>query len=68
MVDFLRANPWCSREEYMWGMTVAQVRLASLDFSHMANGSAPGKDDGHTIRIETADDLKRLNEFGIPMI
>lgn len=35
MVDFLRSNPWCSREEYMWGMTVGQVRLAAMDFSHI---------------------------------
>lgn len=35
MVDFLRANTWCSREEYLWRMTVPQVRLASVDFSHV---------------------------------
>lgn len=35
MVDFLRANPWCSQEEYKWGMSVPQVRLASMDFSHV---------------------------------
>lgn len=35
MVDFLRANTWCSREEYLWQMTVPQVRLASMDFSHV---------------------------------
>lgn len=34
MCDFLKANPWCSREEYLWGMTVPQVKLASIDFSH----------------------------------
>lgn len=34
MCDFLRANPWCSRHEYLWDMTIAQVKLASIDFSH----------------------------------
>ena len=35
MIDFLRANTWCSQEEYKWRMTVPQVRLASMDFTHI---------------------------------
>lgn len=38
MVDFLRSNTWCSREEYLWGMTVGQVKLSSFDFSHVEYG------------------------------
>lgn len=34
MCDFLKANPWCSRDEYLWGMTIPQVKLASIDFTH----------------------------------
>lgn len=34
-MDFLRANPFVSREEYIWGWTVPQIKLAGMDFSHM---------------------------------
>ena len=63
----LRANPWCSREEYLWGMTVAQVRLASLDFSHVEY-TDKGDSNQRTINIETADDMKNLTDLGIPII
>lgn len=33
MVDFLRANSWCSRDEYMWVLSVPQIALMSVDFS-----------------------------------
>lgn len=64
MVDFLRANPWCSREEYLWKMTVAQVRLASMDFTHVVYGDKSKK---QTV-IDNADGLKALNDFGIPVM
>lgn len=35
MVDFLRSNNWCTREDYMWHMTVGQIRLSLFDFSHI---------------------------------
>jgi len=34
MCDFLKANPWCSRNEYLWDMTIPQIKIASLDYSH----------------------------------
>lgn len=65
MVDFLRANPWCSREEYLWQMTVGQVRLASFDFSHV---EYIDKDKAKVKRIGGTKDLKNLNDLGIPII
>lgn len=35
MIDFLRANPYVSREEYLWKWTVPQIKLASYDYSHV---------------------------------
>ena len=35
MMDFLKSHPGITREEYMWGMTVPQVVLASCDFAHL---------------------------------
>lgn len=74
MIDFLRANTWCSQEEYKWAMTVPQVRLASMDFTHVeyisdkkTKRNGRGKRNNETV-IGSADDLKRLNDLGLPII
>lgn len=72
MIDFLRSNPWCSRDEYLWGMTVPQVSLASCDFSHINYSERRAKraarrkgGSGKTMTINTAEDLKGI---GFPEI
>jgi hypothetical protein len=35
MIDFLKANPYVTKEEYLWEWTVPQVRLASYDTTHV---------------------------------
>ena len=35
MIDFLRQNPYVTKEEYMWKWTVPQIKLASHDFTHV---------------------------------
>ena len=67
MVDFLRSNTWCSREEYLWGMTVGHVRLSSFDFSHVKYGNKDEKKN-KVSKIGSADDLKNLNDLGLPII
>ena len=67
MVDFLRSNTWCSREEYLWEMTVGQVRLSSFDFSHIEYCNKNDKKK-KVSKIESADDLKNLNDLGLPII
>ena len=70
MVDFLRANTWCSQEEYKWVMTVPQVRLASMDFTHIEYLSEKEKKQhgGDVVTIGGSDDLKNFNDLGIPII
>jgi hypothetical protein len=69
MIDFLRSNAWCSREEYMWGMTVGQVRLSSFDFSRIKSGGNNGKDGRkNLLDLKSSDDLKNLSDLGIPII
>lgn len=76
MIDFLRSNTWCSQEEYKWGMTVPQVRLASMDFTHIEYLSDSEKKSGgggnanlsNATVINGAEDLKNLNDLGIPII
>lgn len=35
MIDFLKNNPYVTREEYLWEWTIPQIRLASYDFTHV---------------------------------
>lgn len=35
MIDFLRANTFVSREEYMWEWTIPQITLSSIDFTRV---------------------------------
>ena len=35
MIDFLRNNPYVTRDEYMWKWTIPQILLASYDFTHV---------------------------------
>ena len=75
MIDFLRANTWCSQEEYKWQITVPQVRLASMDFTHIEYLSDEEKKDNekknktkNTTVINGAEDFKNLNDLGIPIL
>lgn len=75
MIDFLRANTWCSQEEYKWQMTVPQVRLASMDFTHIEYLSDKEIKDNkkknkakNTTVINGAEDFKNLNDLGIPIL
>lgn len=35
MIDFLKAHPFVSKEEYLWEWTIPQIRLANYDFTHI---------------------------------
>jgi S-adenosylhomocysteine hydrolase len=70
MIDFLRSNPWCSLEEYKWGLTVPQIKLAEYDFSHIEylktkEELAEARKD---IVIDDGEDLKNLSDLGIPIM
>lgn len=69
MVDFLRANPWCTREEYMWKMSVGQVKLASIDFSHVVYKNRDKKEKPMTagdwlMKTMSFDEGKAENDLG----
>ena len=51
-------------------MTVPQVRLASMDFTHIEYLSEKEKKQhgGDVVTIGGSDDLKNFNDLGIPII
>ena len=69
MIDFLRANPYVSREEYLWQWTIPQVKLASLDYSHVEclteEQAKADKNRKNAVRIDNVMDL--VNDLGIPV-
>lgn len=69
MIDFLRANPYVTREEYLWQWTIPQIKLASYDFSHVEYLSeAQAKKEKarrNTIVFDNPMDL--VNDLGIPI-
>ncbi len=48
-------------------MTVGQVRLSSFDFSHVEYGNKDKKKK-KVNKISSVDDLKNLNDLGMPII
>lgn len=66
MVDFLRQNPYVTREEYLWEWTIPQIRLASYDFTHVRYLS--DKEAGKRKKEEKYDNPKDfVNDLGIPI-
>ena len=74
MIEILRANTWCSQEEYKWKMTIPQIRLASMDLTHIEYISSdkdknPTNDNLKNAKvINGAEDLRNLNDLGIPIL
>ena len=69
MIDFLRANPYVSKEEYLWKWTIPQVKLASLDYSHVEylseEQAKAEKNRKNAVHIDNVMDL--VNDLGIPV-
>lgn len=73
MTDFLKENTWCSLHQYQWELSVAQIRLMSFDFTHIEHldtdkSRKPPESLKNAKVIGSVDDLKNLNDFGIPII
>ena len=67
MVDFLKNNPYVSREQYMWEWTIPQIRLASYDYTHikyLSEKEAGKKRSG--VKVYDNPD-KLMNDLGIPI-
>lgn len=65
MVDFLKNNPYVSREQYMWEWTVPQIRLASYDYTHVNYLSEKEVENKTVKKYDNPDTL--MNDLGIPI-
>ena len=68
MMDFLKANPHVSREDYMWKWTIPQIRLASMDYTHIVYLDEESSKMANAVTIDDADDVLNIQNLGIPVI
>lgn len=68
MMDFLKANPHVTREDYMWKWTIPQIRLASMDYTHIVYLDEESSKMANAVTIDDADDVLNIQNLGIPII
>lgn len=64
MVDFLKANPFVSMEDYRWGLSVPMIKLMMYDNTHVHYLSEKEKAMGEYKKI---DGTNLKNDLGIPI-
>lgn len=65
MVDFLKAFPFVTMEDYRWNLSVPYIRLMSIDNTRVHYLSdAEAKRKNATV-INNVEDL--VNDFGLPI-
>lgn len=65
MMDFLRANPFVTMEEYKWKLSIPMIRLMSVDFTHIKYLSEKEQMMQGATVINSAEDL--FNDLGAPV-
>lgn len=63
MIDFLKAFPFVTKEQYMWEWTVPQIKLASADNTRVHYLS----EKEAMLRKSKCSDGSNLNDLGIPI-
>ena len=57
MVDFLKANPFVSMEDYKWKLSVPMIKLMSYDNTRVHYLSEKQAQRKNAVVIDSADDL-----------
>ena len=63
MVDFLKANPFVTMEDYKWGLSVPMIRLMISDNTRIHYMSEKEAKKENAVVINDADDL--MNDLGM---
>lgn len=66
MVDFLKANPYVTMEDYMWKMNPCLIRLMSVDNTRVHYLSEKEAKKKKAVVIDDASAL--FNDLGIPVL
>lgn len=63
MVDFLKANPFVTMDDYKWGLSVPMIRLMISDNTRIHYMSEKEAKMDNAVVINDADDL--MNDLGM---
>ena len=63
MVDFLKANPFVTMNDYKWGLSVPMIRLMVTDNTRIHYMSEKEAKKENAVVINDADDL--MNDLGM---
>lgn len=63
MVDFLKANPFVTMDDYKWGLSVPMIRLMVTDNTRIHYMSEKEAKKENAVVINDADDL--MNDLGM---
>lgn len=63
MVDFLKANPFVTMDDYKWGLSVPMIRLMISDNTRIHYMSEKESKMENAVVINDADDL--MNDLGM---
>lgn len=66
MVDFLKANPFVSYEQYRWGLSVPMIRLMSVDNTRVHYLSEKEAKKKKAVVYDSADAL--MSDLGVPIL
>ena len=65
-MDFLKAHPNVTREEYMWEWSVPQIMLASADFTHLVYPKRKKERKGKKGRKKTCSSARPPKSYSSP--
>mgnify|MGYP003422940410 FL=1 len=65
MVDFLKANPFVTMEDYKWGLSVPMIRLMAMDNTRVNYLSEKEAKMKNATKIDSVEDL--MNDLGMPI-
>lgn len=68
MVDFLKAFPFVSMEDYKWKLSVPLIRLMAIDNTHINYLSEKQVAMRNTKVIEKNDEKTIVNDFGMVVL
>ena len=68
-MDFLKAYPFITMEQYKWGLSIVEIRLMSYDASRVIYLSDKQAKKQKTLRTAQRVDnpMDLLNDFGAPV-
>ena len=70
MIDFLKAHPQITRDEYLWEWTVPQVELATSDNTHVEYLSEEQAkiERGRVMAEDMNSEENLMNDLGISIL